>query len=101
MAGPNNMPADENSLTKLNLRRKRARFRAWHRGTREMDLIFGRFADSHLEAMNQHELDEFDNLLEISDIRLTQWITGMIPVPAEHDTPLFRRIRGHCKSGRR
>ena len=33
----------------LEKRRKRLRFRAWHRGTREMDLLVGSFADAHLD----------------------------------------------------
>ena len=34
------------------MRRRRLRYRAWHRGTREMDLILGPFADAHVERMD-------------------------------------------------
>ena len=32
----------------LETRRKRLRYRCWHRGTKELDLLVGRFADAHL-----------------------------------------------------
>ncbi|HEX6101764.1 MAG TPA: succinate dehydrogenase assembly factor 2, partial [Alphaproteobacteria bacterium] len=38
------------------IRRKRLRFRAWHRGTRETDLLFGGFADAHLAALDEAQL---------------------------------------------
>ena len=34
-------------------RRKRLRFRAWHRGIREADLILGPFADAHIDALSK------------------------------------------------
>jgi antitoxin CptB len=33
-------------------RRKRLRYRAWHRGTREMDLVLGRFAETAVVPPN-------------------------------------------------
>ncbi len=77
----------------LSPRRKRARFRAWHRGMREMDLILGRFADTHLAQLDDSDLAEFEAILEILDRDLFQWIMGEKPTPAAFDTPLFARIR--------
>ncbi len=57
-------------------RRKRLRFRCWHRGTREMDLILGRFADRHIDALDGGQLDRFEALLESSDPDLYNWISG-------------------------
>ena len=31
-------------------RRRKLKFRSWHRGMREMDLIIGRFADAFMDA---------------------------------------------------
>ena len=44
-------------------RRRRAWFRAHHRGTREMDLLLGRYAAARLDAMDEEELSEFEQLL--------------------------------------
>ena len=32
----------------MDARRRRLKFRSWHRGMREMDLVLGRFADAEL-----------------------------------------------------
>jgi antitoxin CptB len=78
----------------LDARRRRARFRAWHRGMKEMDILLGRYADAHAETMNADTLATFEVMLEILDRDLFKWFTGEGAVPAEHDTPLFRSICG-------
>ena len=77
----------------LDARRRRILFRAWRRGMREMDLVMGHFADAELPAMSAAELDEFERLLDAPDPSVLAWITGEEPVPADHDTPLFARLR--------
>ncbi len=82
------------SSAALDERRRRILFRAWRRGTREMDLVMGRFADAHLPSMSESELDAFELLLDAPDPRALAWITGEEPAPAEFDTPLLARLRG-------
>jgi antitoxin CptB len=77
----------------LETRRRRARFRSWHRGMREVDLVLGRFADQRMARLNEAELDQYEALLEIPDGDLLKWVTGEQPVPTHIDTPLFRAIR--------
>jgi len=62
-------------------RRKRLLYRAWHRGTREADLLLGSFAESHLPGFGAAQLDEFEALLEISDADLFDWISGRTAPP--------------------
>ena len=64
------------SSAALDERRRRILFRAWRRGVREMDLVFGRFADAHLPAMSESELAEFERLLDVPDPRALAWITA-------------------------
>jgi len=86
----------------LDARRRRLLFRSWHRGTREADLIMGRFADAHIEGFSDAELDQYEHLLEALETDLLSWMTGLAGVPAEHDTAMFRRIRDfHMQSGSR
>jgi len=80
------------SSAELDIRRRRARFRSWHRGTREMDLVLGRFADSDLSRLTPEELDQYEALLEVPDTELFKWVTGEKAVPSAYDTPLFARI---------
>ena len=75
------------------IRRKRLRFRAWHRGTRETDLLFGGFADSHIAALDEAQLDRFERLLENSDPELYAWLTGREPIPPEHDHDVMALLR--------
>ena len=57
----------------IEIRRRRAAYRACHRGTKEMDLILGRFAQARLSRMTLRELDDFERLLALPDPLLTQW----------------------------
>ena len=77
----------------LDVRRRKLLFRSWHRGMREMDLIMGRFADAALAQLTPAELADFEQLMEVPDRELLAWVTGEAPVPADHDTALFRRMR--------
>lgn len=75
------------------VRLKRLRYRAWHRGIKEMDLILGPFADAHLASLEEEALDAFEVLLEEPDPLLYAWISDREAVPPEADTALLRRIR--------
>ncbi len=72
---------------------KRMRFRAWHRGFKEMDLILGSFADRRLDELNADELDQFEEILEAEDGPLYHWITGKVPMPDAYNTPIMTQIR--------
>ncbi|MBO0733973.1 MAG: succinate dehydrogenase assembly factor 2 [Methylocapsa sp.] len=71
---------------------RRILFRSWHRGTREMDLILGRFANAEIKNLSKGDLCDFERLLEAADPDLFGWITGEAVPPAMHHTPLFRKI---------
>jgi len=59
----------------MEIRRRRAAYRASHRGTKEMDFILGRFAKVHLSGMTDSELDDFERLLAMPDPVLAQWFS--------------------------
>jgi antitoxin CptB len=79
-----------------NNRRKRLQFRSWHRGTREMDLLLGGFADANLHVFTPDQLDRYEALLPQSDPDLYNWITGAEPIPAEHDHDVMRLLSVFC-----
>jgi len=62
-------------------RRKRLKFRSWHRGTREMDLLLGRFADQYLDDYTADDLNIYEDILEISDPDLYNWVSGREDIP--------------------
>ena len=77
----------------LDDRRKRLLFRCWHRGTREMDLILGRFADAEIAMLSEQELTELEHLIEVPDPDLYAALTGERPLAPQHANALFDRIR--------
>lgn len=60
----------------LEMRRRRAAYRASHRGTKEMDIILGRYAEATLGAMAVEELSAFERFLALPDPQLTQWFSN-------------------------
>ena len=60
----------------LEIRRKRAIYRAHHRGTKELDLILGRYAKEYVPAMDETRLTLFEHLISLPDADIDQWIRG-------------------------
>ena len=78
----------------------RARVRAWRRGFREADLIFGPFADNHARDFTEDEMSAFEALLLQPDLDVYDWILGARPTPAEFETPLMDRLRAFAREFR-
>jgi antitoxin CptB len=55
-------------------RRRRAVYRANHRGSKEMDCLLGPFAGAKVESMSAETLTAFEQLLERPDSELERWI---------------------------
>ncbi|MEQ8965269.1 MAG: succinate dehydrogenase assembly factor 2 [Azospirillaceae bacterium] len=83
----------------IEVRRRRLRFRAWHRGTREADLLLGSFADRWIDRFDAGQLDRFEALLAMSDPDLYNWKTEREPVPPEHDHDVMDLLRAHAYTG--
>ena len=79
-------------LDPIEIRRKRAFFRAQRRGFKELDLIFAAFAEAHLPTLVEPDLTHFEALLSIPDWQIYAWIMGHEPVPDAYDDPVFSRL---------
>jgi antitoxin CptB len=55
------MPSD------LAMRRRRALYRATHRGSKELDFLLGRFAEQRIETMTAIEIGVMERLVEFPD----------------------------------
>ncbi len=66
------------------IRVKRLRMRAEHRGIKEMDLILGAWARAHLAGASEAELDLFEAVLAEADQDLYGWITGQSAAPERY-----------------
>ena len=72
-------------------------FRAQRRGFKEVDLIFGAYADLHLAALDEAGLDQFEALLTAPDQEVYAWLRGAQPVPAAYDNPVFAGLKALCE----
>jgi antitoxin CptB len=72
----------------LEHRRKRAFYRATHRGTKELDWLIGRYAEVRLPELAGPSMDLFEKFLTIQDPELHAWIM----TPERLDQPIFEGI---------
>lgn len=89
------MKSEGQSIEDIETVRKRLIYRSWHRGTREMDLLLGTFADKNIATFNKYELQVYAVLLEQNDPDLYDWITGMKQAPANVVSDVFEKLLNH------
>jgi len=80
-------------MTSLQERRRRAHYRAAHRGTREMDWLLGRYAETALPAMSNEDLIDCERLLAVADPVLHGWLVLKEAMEASEFAPLILAIR--------
>ncbi|WP_339773975.1 succinate dehydrogenase assembly factor 2 [uncultured Thalassospira sp.] len=77
----------------LELRRKKLQFRGAHRGTKENDILVGRFMDAHLAALTERQLDDFEALIvDVPEADFFKWATGKEKAPVAYDTDVLAMI---------
>ena len=79
-------------MDEMDIRRRRALFRAQRRGFKELDLIFAAFAEAHLPTLAEPDLSHFEALLSVPDWQMFGWIMGHEQVPAPYDHSVFARL---------
>ena len=92
--------ADNQEPTDLEKKRKQLTFRSWHRGTKEMDIIMGSFADKYLPSFSAEELDRYESILQHSDPDLYNWLSGKEQTPANLIDDVFEKLLNHDVSKR-
>jgi antitoxin CptB len=76
----------------LDIERKRLKFRSWHRGTREMDFLLGRFADGSLAGYDAAGLRAYAALLEQPDPDIYDWVNGREQCPEGELRPIVAAL---------
>lgn len=71
-------------------RLKRLKIRSWRRGTKEMDMLLGPYADGPLSALDDAALDAYEAMLHENDQDLYAWISGAAPMAEAHAATLDR-----------
>jgi antitoxin CptB len=74
-------------------RLKRLRFRAWHRGTKEADLLVGGFFDRYAESWNDEQMGWFEALMNEQDVDIMAWAIGSVPVPERWQGEMMSTMR--------
>lgn len=74
-------------------RLKRLRFRAWHRGTREADLVVGGFFDEQHSGWNDDEIAWFETLMDEQDVDIMAWAMGVADPPPHVAGPMIAAMR--------
>jgi antitoxin CptB len=75
------------------IRLRRLKFRAWHRGTRESDYTMGCFCDRYSSDWGEAEIAWFEALLDEDDADVLGWALGTIPVPERFQGALMDALR--------
>ena len=78
--------------------RKSLLYRSEHRGTREADMIIGRFARDNIQKMTNTQLDDFEILLELPDQDILNWVMKLSPLPAEHQSDVMIWLIDHVQN---
>jgi antitoxin CptB len=77
----------------LGMRRRRALWRATHRGTKEMDFLLGRYAAASLDSMNAAELTVFERLIDAPDPDIEAAVLDRLSLGARELDELIGRLR--------
>lgn len=76
--------------------KEKLKFQAWHRGTRENDLLLGPFADDHLPCFSPAQLALFQQFLEESDLDIFRWIVHKVKPPIDYKELVNNIIQYHA-----
>lgn len=79
----------------LDTRKKRALWRANHRGTKEMDWLLGKFAEAKLPAMGEAELGQFERFMALPDPELQAWLMAAAGPHGLEFSDLIGEVRAH------
>lgn len=74
-------------------RLRRMHFRAWHRGTKEADLLVGGFFDRFATSWTGEQADWFETLMEEQDVDIMAWAIGVAQVPAQFEGEMMQAMR--------
>lgn len=61
-------------MNETEIRIKRLKYRSWHRGCKETDVILGPFAEKHLHELTTEQLITYEQFLEETDTEIWNWL---------------------------
>ena len=73
--------------------KKQIIYRAMHRGSKEMDLLLGKFVNKYINELNNPELKDLEKLLLIEDEVLYKWYFEKNPNVAIPDSKVSTMLK--------
>ncbi|WP_353217930.1 succinate dehydrogenase assembly factor 2 [Sandarakinorhabdus sp.] len=83
---------NDNEPESMDLRLRRARYRADHRGTKEADMVVGGFFEKHHAEFDEAAMAWFEIVLQEQDVDIMAWAFGTAPVPAHLDNDWMKLL---------
>jgi antitoxin CptB len=69
------------------------KYRAWHRGTREADMMIGGFFDRHHADWTEAERGWFSDLLAEQDVDIMAWAIGTAQAPTRYHGAMLEALQ--------
>jgi antitoxin CptB len=69
------------------------KYRAWHRGTREADMMIGGYFDAHSTEWGEEARTWFSDLLNEQDVDIMAWAIGTAPAPERFQGPMLDALQ--------
>merc|ERR1712215_210676 len=84
----------------INEKRARLLYQSRKRGMLENGLLFGSFANKHLNAMTEEQLVLYDRLINLpsNDWEIYYWAVGQKATPEEFDNEVMDMLKEHAKN---
>ena len=92
-AGPLAFAHNKETELDRETRIKRLRFRSWHRGTKEADMMVGGFFDRFSAGWNEADLSWFEALMDEQDVDIMAWATGAAGPPLHIAGPMLTAMQ--------
>jgi len=69
------------------------KYRAWHRGTREADMMIGGYFDAHCAKWDDEARIWFSDLLSEQDVDIMAWAIGTATAPERFQGPMLDALK--------
>jgi antitoxin CptB len=80
------------------IQRKRIKYRATHRGTKEADAIIGGFVTANIQDLSDDQLDALEVFLDCSDPDISDWLRGAPPLPDGSNLEILELVQTYQKN---
>lgn len=77
----------------IEILRKKLLFRSNHRGTKELDLLIGKFATFYINDLSEEEIFDLEEILNENDPDLYNWVTKHIDPPKKYQHSLMSKFQ--------